>query len=54
MHIGNMHKKFGKDHVWFRRYPRGQTDRQAHRQTLITTLRNHSRGRSKKWPTLAA
>jgi len=23
---GNMHKKFDKDHVWFWRYPRGQTD----------------------------
>ena len=35
--------------VWFRRYPRGQTDRQTHSHTdvLITILRNRFRGRIK-------
>jgi len=40
--IGNMHKN---SRVWFRRYARGQTDRQTVTQTdiLITILRNRSR-----------
>ena len=38
-------QKIGKDRTWFRRYPRGQTDRQT--DILITILRNCSHGRSK-------
>jgi len=38
-YTGNMHSR-----VWFRRYPVGQTDTQT--DTLITILRNRSRGRS--------
>ena len=41
--IGNMHRKIGKDRtLWFRRYPRGQTDRQTDTQTdvLVTVLRH--------------
>jgi len=53
--IGNMHKKFGKD-----RMPGSGdilADRQTDRQTdiLITTVRNHSRGRSNYyWPSACA
>ena len=37
-YIGNMHKKFGKDraHVWFQRYPRGQTDTQTYSSQYCT------------------
>jgi len=41
--ICNIHKKIWyRSRVWFRRYPRGQTDMQT--DILITILRNHSRG----------
>jgi len=33
-------KKWQKSRVWFRRYPRGQTD--THTNVLITILRNRS------------
>jgi len=39
--IGHIHQKIGKKScLWFRRYPRGQTD------MLITILRNRSRRQS--------
>ena len=46
--IGNMHKKFNKDHM----YGSGdnlmdrQTDRHKHTHVLITILHNHSRVQS--------
>ena len=35
MNIGNMRKKFGKDHVWLKRYARRQTDRHRHTQACL-------------------
>ena len=43
--IGNMHRKIGKVHVCFWRYPGGQTNRQ---DMLIALLRHCSHGLSKK------
>jgi len=43
--IGNMHKKLVMiARMWFRGYPRGQTDTQT--DIFITILRNRCRGRS--------
>ena len=48
-HRQRAQKNWQRSRVWFRRYPRGQTDRPTDPQTyiLITILRNRSRGRSK-------
>jgi len=35
--IGNMCKTFGKDCMWFRRYPHGQIDRQTYSSQYFAT-----------------